>query len=124
MAGKRWGCPVPVSPLINTYISYPPKGSRYHFRNFWEKSLKDQIMPKNRFKNFQKKWEQLDFTYYHLIFILYQHLIIYVRNDFTPECIKYYRSSFLLAAYISEKSGGFILCRMIKNNTYTTHHTY
>ena len=66
----------------------------------------------------------LDFTCYQLIFILYQHLIIFVGNDFTPECIKYYRSSFLLAAYIGEKLGGFILCRVIKNNTYMSHHTY
>ena len=39
------------------------------------------------FKNSAEKFENrdtLDFTYYHLIFILYQHLIIYVRNDFTP----------------------------------------
>jgi hypothetical protein len=63
---------------------------------------------KSRFKNFGKKYPQQDFTYHLLIFILYQHLIIYVRNDCTPECIKYYRSSILLAAYISEKLGDFI----------------
>ena len=43
-----------------------------------------------------------------MIFILYQHLIIFVGNDFKPECIKYYRSSFLLAAYNGEKLGDFI----------------
>ena len=55
----------------------------------------------------------LGFTYYQLIFILYQHLIIFVGNDFTPECIKYYRSSFLLAAYNGEKSGDFILWLLV-----------
>ena len=124
---SRWY--VNVRLLIHYIYIYtiPPQGGRFSIQNFWKKSLKVQIVPKNRFKNSAEKLENmnsLDFTYYHLIFILYQHLIIYVRNDFTPECIKYYRSSFLLAAYNGEKLGDFILCQIIKNNIYTIHHTY
>jgi len=61
--------PYPFPPLY-IHILYPPhRGLDTIFENFWEKSPKDQIMPQNRNKNFQKKWEQLDFTYYQMIFI-------------------------------------------------------
>ena len=123
LPGGGWGSSSRCPPYIYIYM-LSPKGPRYCVQNFWVKFPKVEIAPKNQLKNFQKKIDFLDFTYYQMVFILDQHLIIYVGNDYTPECIKYYRSSFLLAAYNGEKSGDFILWLMIKNNTYTTHHTY
>jgi hypothetical protein len=64
------GVGVPAAmPLVSPYYIYiymiPPQGDRFSIQNFWKKSLKVQIVPKNRFKNSAEKLENmnsLDFT--------------------------------------------------------------
>jgi hypothetical protein len=58
------GIPVSIPHYIYIYM-IPPQGGRFSIQNFWKKSLKVQIVPKNRFKNSAEKLENmnsLDFT--------------------------------------------------------------
>ena len=65
----RAAVPPPVTPLIYTYIC-PPIKVQSCVQNFLGKFPKVGIAPKNRLKNFQKKLDTLDFTYYQMVFIL------------------------------------------------------
>ena len=50
-------------PLVSPHYIYiytiPPQGGRFSIQNFWKKSLKVQIVPKNRFKNSAEKLEKI-----------------------------------------------------------------